>query len=83
MKPNLRTIAHEIKMYFGDRNIPTEGLTVILQVPTASAAAQIDYAIADELTEMVGTAQPPTPTRIFEIEGIKFLIVGPMHAESP
>jgi hypothetical protein len=84
MKPNLQTLAHQIRMYFGDRNIPVEGLTVILQVPTASAAAKLDHAIADEAQPMklLWAAQPSTNTRIFEIEGVKFLIVGP-HGDSP
>jgi hypothetical protein len=64
-------------MYFEHRNIPAEGLTVIIQVPTASAAARIDHAIASEATELTGTAPQPIVNRTFEIEGVRFLIAAP------
>ena|SRR4249920_3001220 len=76
MKPDLRTLAHEIRMYFEHRNIPAEGLTVIIQVPAAGAAARLDHAVAEEAAELLGSAQHPM-TRIFEIEGVKFLIAAP------
>jgi hypothetical protein len=77
MKPDLRTLAHEIRMYFEHRGIPADGLTVMIQVPTAGAAVRIDHAIADEAAELIGTAQQPIVNRTFEIEGVRFLIAAP------
>ena len=80
MKSNLRTIAQEITTYFKYRGIPTDGLTVILKVSGMQSAAELDYAVNSELTEIARqwTAGPFTPnTRTFEIGGVKFLIVGP------
>jgi hypothetical protein len=78
MKPDLSTLARGIRMYFEHRNIPAEGLTVIIQVPAAGAAARIDHAVADEAAELIGTQHYPTlGARTFEIEGVKFLIAAP------
>ena len=72
-------LAAAIERYFAERNIPTYGLTVILNFQDFQSAAKLDAAVNREFCEMVMNGGPDLDLTNFKVRGINMKIESPVH----
>lgn len=74
-------ITDQLHHWFAENNIPTDGLTMVLNFQDSNAAVRFDAALRKEL----GALMMPAETKLdlhkeFEMNGIKVLIESPAHS---
>jgi hypothetical protein len=71
---------HELQHWFAQHNIPTDGLTLILNFQDRDAAYRFDCALNQELQPLQMATNPVSfDTREFQMNGVKVKIESPLH----
>ncbi len=76
-------VTGKLNRWFAEHNIPTDGLTLILNFRDAKAAERFDLALNRELASVAMNWGNPNPqwviTTNFKINGIEMKVESPIH----
>ena len=76
----LESVVHSLGMWFAERDIPTDHLTLILNVAERHAAARLDAYVSAELNDpLVLASTQVIDTARFTMRGINIKIESPLH----
>lgn len=76
----LTQVIDALRVWFLERNIPIDGLTLIINLQDRNAGALLDYAVKKEFRELTLSAdQGPIDTSSFTMYGVKVKIESPVH----
>lgn len=77
---NIHEVVYSVYRYFGERNIPMDGLTIIINLTDKNAAARLDSELKKEIAPyMPSDEQNKIDIRTLKIRGISVKIESPLH----